>query len=380
MKKWIVGGGLVVVLIGAGLLFFRSAFNEGDGGGWEDKVAAALEPKTCVPAPEKRYGNLRYEGPLIDTHYHIPHFDDPPPWERNNGRPYMGDNITIADIACTIRQEGTRKVFAFFPVFPEGHTQEFLDLARGTMQQHADIFVPFIMPPDNDNSPGGFPTVRADVLEEMLSVYPKLFSGYGEIGLYARGDRGGPKGAAALPPDSPRLREIYPVVRKHKLAVYFHLGEGQQAAFEQMLSQNPDINFIWHGDQLIPYENGVQNLQHIEEIISRHPNVLYTIDELYGDDFLIRPEVPKEQFLAHLETYEVLLEEDLATWKGIIERHPDQFMWGTDRSPQVLWSHDPEVGQALTGYGRAFIARLSPTVQEKFAYKNAERALSKQMR
>lgn len=211
-----------VAVIGAAALFMASKRSSDEGGGWEDKVEAALAKTDCVSAPEKRYGNLRYEGPLVDTHYHIPHFDSPPPWARNNGRPYMGDNIRIGDIACTIRQEGTKKVFAFFPVFPEGHTQEFLDLAKGAIEQHSDIFVPFIMPPQGDNDPGGFPTVDATVLQEMLAVDPGLFQGYGEIGLYER--KGG---AAELPPDSQRLRDIYPVIRKHKLAVYFHLGEGQ---------------------------------------------------------------------------------------------------------------------------------------------------------
>lgn len=363
--------GLVVIVVVGVALFVVSVLSPGEGGVWDNKLKAALEKTECVPAAEKRYGSLRYEGPLIDTHYHIPHFDSPPPWEQSNGRPYMGDNITISDIVCTIRQEHTRKVFAFFPVFPEGHTREFLDLAAGAIKQYPDVFVPFIMSPDKDNDPGGFPTVSTDALQDMLNVYPGLFQGYGEIGLYER--RGG---AAALPPDSPRLLAIYPAIREHKLAVYFHLGEGQQENFERVLVQNPDIDFIWHGDQLIPYESGRQNLQHIDEIISRHPNVFYTVDELYGDDWLIKPEFTKEDFLGHLENYEVLLQEDLGTWKGIIERHPDQFMWGTDRSPQVLWSHDPAVGRALTGYARAFIARLNPVVQERFAYKNAERLLS----
>lgn len=370
MKKWLILGGLGLVALA---VLFMWKFT--GGGEWEDKLEAALAEKPCQAAPEKRYGNLRYTGPLIDTHYHIPHFDSPPPWQLNNGRPYMGDTITMADIACTIRQERTRQVFAFFPVFPGEHVQEFLDLVRGAMKQHGDIFVPFIMPPDDDNSIGGFPTVDAHELESMLAVYPGLFQGFGEIGLYERGERGGPKGAAELPPDSQRLQDIYPVLREHNLAVYFHLGEGQQESFEKVLAANPDINFVWHGDQLIPTSGGKQNLQHVGEIISRHPNVFYTVDELYGDRWMIRPEVSKEQFLKYLENYEALLAKDVATWKGIIERYPNQFMWGTDRSPQVLWSHDPDVGQALAGYGRAFIARLSPAVQEKFAYKNAERLI-----
>lgn len=339
------------------------------------KVETALTPRNCPEAPQKTYGSARYTGPLIDTHYHIPHFDSPPPWEKNGVRPLLGDNVVISDIACTLRQEGTKKIFAFFPVFPD-YPQEYLAVVKGTMEQYPDLFVPFIMPPDNDNSPTGFPTVDAKQLATMLSVHPSLFQGYGEIGLYERGDHGGPKGALALPPDSQRLAEIYPLIRKNKLVAYFHLGKGQQNSFEKVLSQNPDINFIWHGDQLIPYEDGIQNLQHIEEILSRHPNAFYGVDELYGDKWLIRPEVTKKELLTHLDAYEALLKQDINTWKGFIERHPDQVIWGTDRSPQVRWSHDPDVGQALTGYSRAFIAHLSPAAQEKFAYKNAERLMS----
>lgn len=369
--------GFALLVIGISLVFFGLRdFSGADNGEVKAKVEAALLPGDCPQASAKTYGNGRYSGPLIDTHYHIPNFDFPPPWEKNRVRPLLGDNFVMSDVVCTLRQEGTRKIFAFFPVFPD-YPQEYLDVVKGTMEQYPDFFVPFIMPPENDNSPTGFPTVDARQLADMLSVYKGLFEGYGEIGLYERGDHGGPKGALALPPDSQRLTEIYPVIRKNKLVVYFHLGEGQQASFENVLSQNPDINFIWHGDQLIPYENGIQNLRHIEEILSRHPNAFYGVDELYGDTWLIKPEVTKEEFLAHLDNYEELLQQDVNTWKGFIERHSDQVIWGTDRSPQVRWSHDPDVGQALTGYGRAFIARLSPAVQEKFAYRNAERLLSR---
>ncbi|MDO8508639.1 MAG: hypothetical protein Q7S27_03055 [Nanoarchaeota archaeon] len=352
--------------------------NEDDGGDFEEKIwnqriDAALSLNECTSIKWKRYGELYYDGPLIDSHYHIPNLPDYPPGEpepaNTEMRPFLGSNIEISDIVCTLKQENTMKVFAFFPVFPNEDWQ-YIEVAKRTMDLYPDLFVPFIMPPDNDNSINGHPTVEAKVLDKMLNKYPNLFEGYGEIGLYARQG-----GAEALAPDSERLLDIYPVIKENNLIVYFHLGEAHQESFEGILEQNPDINFIWHGDQLISKNSGKQNLQHIEEIISRHSNVYYTIDELYGDEWMLRPEVTKGQFLAHLENYEVLLERDLADWKHIIEKYPNQFLWGTDRSPQVLWSHDVEVGQALTNYGRAFIARLDINVQENFAYKNAERLL-----
>lgn len=341
---------------------------------WNQRIDAALAPTECRKVTGPRYGNSHYAGTLIDSHYHIPSIPDHAPDGRNPDftkevRPYLGGNIKIGDITCTLEQENTSKVFAFFPVYPEIDWQS-LEVVKRTMEQYPDRFVPFIMPPHSDNHKDGSPTVDAEMLKEMLDAYSGLFKGYGEIGLYAR--KGG---AAELPPDSPRLLEIYPLIRQHKLVVYFHLGEGHKDNFEKVLEQNPDINFVWHGDQLVKYENGRQNLEDIGDILSKHHNARYTIDELYGDKFMIRPEVTKKEFLKYLENYEELLEKDTATWKEFIEQHPDQVMWGTDRSPQVLWSHDAEIGQALSNYGRAFIARLDPSVQEKFAYRNAEELL-----
>jgi len=338
---------------------------------WEKRIDAALAPSYCFAVEGPRYGDEYYTGPLIDTHYHIANIPDSDPLgdddeEEKSEEPTLGVNIKIADIICTLEQENTAKVFAFFPVYPE-IPEQMIEVVSRTMKKYPEQFVPFIMPPDHDNDPQGFPTVDAAEFEDMLSIYPGLFEGYGEIGLYAREG-----GAKELPPDSERLLEIYPVLRENNLVVYFHLGEGQQEAFEKVAQDNPDIHFIWHGDQLV--ENG-NDLETLEEILYNNPNVYYGVDELYGDEWMIRPDKTKEEFLAYLEDYEDLLKEDWRTWKGFIQRHPDQVIWGTDRSDQVLWSHEPETGIALTNYARVFIAGLDEDVQEKFAYKNAEKLL-----
>ena len=51
----------------------------------------------------------------------------------------------------------------------------------------------------------------------------------------------------------------------------------------------------------------------------------------------------------------------------MIRRHPDRFMWGTDRG-DVLWTYDAEVGKPWWTTPR-FIGRLDPSLQENFAYK-----------
>ncbi len=345
---------------------------------WQQRIDAAVAPVNCPAATRRTYPQGYYAEKLIDTHFHIANIPDSTPREFEKGyqeeseHPRLGKDISIADIVCTLEHEGTAKALGFFPLYREIQEQ-MAQVVYETMQKYPDKFIPFIMPPDNDGSPDGFPTVEAQTLQEMLNIYPGLFEGYGEIGLYARGDNGGPTGAPELPPDSQRLADIYPIIRENNLVIYFHLGEGQKESFETALTANPDINFIWHGDQLIPYENGIQNLEHIDDILSNHPNAYYGIDELYGDIWLLRPEVSKEEFLAHFENQEELLEKDLATWKNFIDSHPNQVLWGTDRGWSSKWSIDKDVGITLSDYTRAFIGRLSPDVQEKFAYKNAER-------
>lgn len=372
---WIV----LTVILAPGILFFVSRMKERlmvNRGEW---VEAAVPSLNCEAfEKEKPYPNS-YQGVLIDAHMHVPSIPDGPFREFDDSdemeRLVMGANVSMADYVCLMESENIKKAFAFFPVW-EPIVDESVLIVRKTMDKYGQYFVPFIMPPYHDDRADGFPTVTARELEKMLEIYPGLFQGYGEIGLYERGDNGGPKGSLALPPDSLRLKEIYPVVRENNLLIYFHLGRGQQEAFERTLSENPDINFIWHGDQLIPYEEGgKQNLKHIDEILSRHPNAYYEVDELYGDVFILRPEVSKKDFLAHFKNYEPLLEKDLETWKSFIEKHPDQVIWGTDRGAGASWSLDLEVGEALTRYTRAFIGRLDPSVQENYAYKNAERLL-----
>ncbi len=338
---------------------------------FDDRVDAAFADIDC-PERVRDFPGGYYTGPLWDTHIHVASIPDGPLGGElaalgARGQPVLGGNITIDEIACQFATEGTEKVFAFFPVWKE-MAEPMVDVVDRTMERYPEQFVPFIIPPDHDDSPDGSGTVNAATLQAMLAIAPGLFDGYGEIGLYAR-DGGAPE----LPPDDPRMQGIYPLLVENNLIVYVHLGRGHQDNLERAADLYPNVTFIFHGDQLVVYgEEGRQDLSGIDEILANHPNVYYGVDELYGDDFLLRPEVSKEQFLAHFEAYEPLLDEDIATWKNFILRHPDQVMWGTDRGAQILWSMDEDVGFRLTDYARAFIGRLPESVQERFAYRNAQ--------
>ena len=340
---------------------------------WRGRIEAALEPAPCLPVPAPDYPASSYQGPLIDTHLHIPSIPDWDPEEEVTETPegrfggpqaLLGWNVKMSEIACTIKNEGTRKNFAFFPVYEGEISARQLEIWKRTMEEYPEQFTPFIMSSGNDDQPDGFPTVGAATLREMLAVYPNLFRGYGEIGLYERENGGSP----ALPPDSQRLLEIYPLVRENNLVVYFHLGEGDRDNFETVLRQNPDINFIWHGDQLSTDE--------IESVLSNHPNAYYGIDAFWGHDrelFLLFVGDSKEEYLKKLNAkFTTVLNYAVQDWKDVVERHPDQVLWGIDRGDAV-WNYDLEVGQAQVMLARAFIGQLDSSVREKIAYKTAEK-------
>ncbi len=335
---------------------------------WQQRVDVAFKQVTCPKRP-RTFPVGAYTGPLYDMHVHMASIPGGPPdspVEPGEGLA-LGVNTMVEDYLCMMDTEGTEKALVFFPVWEPG-TKPMLNVVKRAMETYPDRFIPFIMPPADDGSPDGFPTVAAQELSEMLSVFPGLFRGYGEIGLYAR-DGGAPE----LKPDSQRLLDIYPIIRQHKLLVYFHLGRGQKDEFERVLEQNRDITFIFHGDQLIEDAGGGDNLQLIDEILTEHPNVYYGIDELYGDVYLMREGVSKGQFIAHFENPEPLLEKDLKSWEWFINKHPDQVIWDTDRGGSVRWALDPDLAVVLNDYSRAFIGRLDLSGQEKFAYKNAKR-------
>lgn len=334
------------------------------------RVDDAFRSVDC-PLKPRTFPAGAYIGPMIDAHVHIAPIPDGPV-DRTMGpneQPMLGVSTFIDNYICAMDTEGTKAALAFFPVW-DPVRQGMLDVAKRTVEQYPDRFIPFIMPPDRDDRPDGFPTVDAATLQKMLDVYPGLFEGYGEIGLYARQN-----GSPELKPDAPRLVEIYPVIQREKLLVYFHLGQSQKDEYEKILDQYPDVTFIFHGDQLIEDAGGGDNLTLIDEILSEHPNVRYGIDELYGDVFLLKPGTKKEDFIAHFDNPESLLQKDLKSWQWLIEKHPDQVMWDTDRGWSAPWSLDPEVAIVLNDYSRMFIGRLDPAVQEKLAYKNAERLI-----
>ena len=341
---------------------------------WRRVFAKAFETVDCPePRDPSSLPEGYYKGPMIDTHIHLQNLPGGAPGFPDDY--YTGDNLGIKrsmdEWVCMINVEGTKQVWGFFPV-AEPTIQESVDVVKMTLEKYPNLFVPFINPPGKVEA-----TVSAEELEMMLNLEFGLFKGYGEIGLY------GNPNSPPLSPDSTILMEIYPVVKKHKLIVYFHLDQGQKEAYENVARANPNITFVFHGGNLFNISETQAGISHdekvlvlIEELLYNNPNIYYTVNELYGGDWLLELGRSKEKFLENFADYEALLEIDLPMWKGFIERHPDQVLWGTDRGGPAIWDKDPGVALTLNNYTRVFIDRLDPSVQEKFAYKNAERLMS----
>ena len=63
-------------------------------------------------------------------------------------------------------------------------------------------------------------------------------------------------------------------------------------------------------------------------------------------------------------------------YKDMIEVHPDRYMRGTRRA-DIAWNYSTDVGKLLSDFGRAFIGKFDPEIQEKIAYKNAGDIIAK---
>jgi len=342
---------------------------------WKRVFAKAFETVDCPkPRDPNSLPEGYYQGPMIDTHIHLQNLPGGAPGFPDDY--YTGDNLGIKrsmeEWVCMLNVEGTKQGWGFFPV-AEPIIPESVDVVKMTLEKYPHLFVPFINPPGKVEA-----TVAAEELEMMLNVEPGLFKGYGEIGLY------GNPNSPPLSPNSTTLMEIYPVIKKHKLMVYFHPDQGQKEAYENVARANPNLIFVFHGGNLFNISKTQAGISHdekvlvfIEELLYDNQNIYYTVNELYGGDWLLEPGRSKEKFLENFADYEALLKIDLPMWEGFIERHPDQVLWGTDRGGPAIWDKDPEVALALNNYTRVFIDRLDPLVQEKFAYKNAERLIAK---
>jgi len=296
-----------------------------------------------------------YNGPLFDAHFHMPTtFDlrqiteeqghEPSP--TNYVDPILGKDVTLDEILCFFDKEDVRGNIGFYiPNFIQLDAS--LEAAKNIKRQSANRINLFLMPAG----------LEIKTLESVQNSNQGLFEGYGELAFYD------PRN---LPPNDKTWLDVYALAGKHGLIVMMHPGLNQKSQIEKVLQLNPKVDFLLHGFQI---ENSITDL------MDRYPNVYFSIDSavLYPMMGLFISG-PKEEFVSKFkQDFDSMLNQRINKWKKEIEKHPDRFVWGTDRGPK--WHFDEEISVLFEEFARAFIGRLDPTVQEKYAYRNAERLL-----
>lgn len=314
------------------------------------------------PVPRHFTHEKYYAGPLIDTHVHLPvaseivsrtaeqmGFED---------MPHRGE-ISTDNIICLFDNEGITKSFGFI-IQHRALLDSSVNYVKQDVAKHGDKLVPFFMPPFPIE--GQAPDVAA--VEEALKSNPGLFKGYGE----ARFDF---ENIQNVLPEDEYFQEMYRLSDEHNLIVQIHPDKGQVAAMERLLQKYPNVIFLVH---LMKDDRA-----EVPRLLKKYPNMYYSLDAeisyIFGYQTIQNNKGPtKEEYLNSLKkNFDTQLKDVLDFWKPLIEAHPNQFTWGSDR--WFTWHYDQEVGALMVEFGRTFIGHLDSAVQEKFAYQNAERML-----
>lgn len=354
----------IIIIAGGSIWYLRQPANQNKESA---PRVAGQQPESSLPpcdiAPLQRQFNNTpyYAGPLFDDHFHMPQFFKIPDHPE---APVLDQDISRRDVACLFGKERVRGVFAFYSI-PVHLKTTALRTIKEIEQQYPGVishFLEFVVFP-------GYP-VNPSQIEGILNTNKNLFKGYGEISLYLPHYRN-------VKPNDSAMRELYGVADKHNLIVMMHPVEGQQQAIEEVLRDYPNVQFLFHGAERLSSAN-----MFLDTFLEKYPNAHYSVDiVLFGEDSNGRPLLDaarnKPDFIAKFkQNWQSTLNSKVTLWKSKIEKHPDQFLWGTDRGAS-LWNYDQEVEALLEEYSRTFIGQLSPAVQEKYAYINAENLLQK---
>ncbi len=288
-----------------------------------------------------------YSGKLFDAHFHMPPaFDEPDEGWRP---PVLGKEVTLQQILCLLDKEKVVGAAAFYMWNFENLEKSLQDAAQIKKQSFAGMHL-FLIPSE----------LEAEELDDILTKNPGVFEGFGEIVYYS------PEPPRNTPDDAASL-ETAVVAAKHGAVVMFHPDKNQKAKVEAVLQKNPTTKFLMHGWESEDY---------ISELMDKYPNVYYSIDSavLYQyDGMLIKG--PQNTFLNKFKSnFNFQVQQKVDKWKPRIEKHPDKFMWGTDRAAD--WHFTEEISILFEEFARAFIGKLPKEVQEKYAYQNAEKLFS----
>ena len=316
----------------------------------ETKAVPAAEetpaptPGTCdlTPRPKRFNKTPYYTGQLFDAHFHVPDLDE----------------VKLNDLLCMFDKEKVKGTILFY-WNDQLSLEKRLDEAESIKDASSGKIRVFLAPVQ----------YSLKELEDIEAAHKGLFTGYGEMAFYNRGDPS--QSYYPKSPDEQQFLDIYALAEKNNFVVMIHPDRGQEQAVENVLQKYPNVKFYFHGDEI---EGTIIGL------MDKYPNVYYSIDAVlsrlsFPPADALHISSSENDYVSKLtQNFPAILDGAINEWKTKIEKHPDRFTWGTDRGG-FTWHYGEEVSRLFEELSRSFIGRLDPSVQEKYAYKNAENLL-----
>ena len=349
--RWVLlSVGIIIVLVVAFFFLFVKPSSKEMA---NISIPTYQDPKcTRTFTPQFNAGSY-YQGPLFDSHFHIP------PDHGGNFNKFkvtLQKDITLEDIVCEFEKEKVTGAIAFYApdAWLMATTKSDDEIINQWIEQAKEIkkglpgWIHMFYDPISENT------------NEANKVYNSVpgIEGFGEL-VYLQGES--PRSGSKVNDDISLAVEK--VANSNKLAVTVHPEEKDKADLEDALKKNPNTIFMTHGW-------GHDN--YIMELMNKYPNFYFTLDSTtlsYGDAIYIQG--PEDKYVAALkQNFATNIDQAVKQWGTQIQRHPDRFLWGTDKCFSFHYSE--EISKIYEEYARAFIARLDPENQEMFAYKNAQ--------
>ncbi len=203
-----------------------------------------------------------------------------------------------------------------------------------------------------------------------------LFEGIGEIVLY-------PANMQSVTFGGPVLQTVFKVVNEKKGIVMIHPSMtregGRQTELtevEPAIARYPDIIFQFHP---------VSTISLVSQLMDKYPNVYYSMDApgwIVGNGLMYpgnAADNTAESFLASVNRIgrDRIVNESVKNIIPWFQRYPDRIFWGSDLGGDANWHFNDLVTDVVFGLTREVIGRLPTDIQEKYAYKNAQKVFGR---
>lgn len=314
-----------------------------------------------------------YDGPLFDAHLHLVGTDGENFTRAKDDKLFINPR-NASKFFALMEKQGVIGMIGFLPAIHEffigdgSYNRSYQKQTLRVVKRCDNKLTPFLYPYSHIGIP---PKQHSNKLPQLIEQNTSgnliSFKGIGEL------HTGPPQTDtyAGMRLTDPAMLELYDHAAENNLVIMIHPEVGDRQDLREALRYNPKTIFLLHGGE------GIEKF--LPTLFREHENLYFSLDtNLLYPYSITMAGMTKKEFLNNLRStglYYRLLASALQYWKPLIESHPDRIMWGTDAL--YTWHFEPEVYSEVTWFARDFIGGLSPEVQDRYGYKNAERLLSR---